>query len=218
MFARIAGRYDLLNRLMTLGQDQSWRRELLRGLKLSDGERLLDLGAGSGDIAFEALQQSRDLSVVACDFTPEMIAIGRKRPEADGIHWVLADAEHLPFKNESFDAIVSGFLLRNVSSVERTLSEQHRALRALGRLGALDTTPPQSAWTRPLLRFHLHRVIPMLGRLFAGDLEAYQYLPSSTESFLSAGALAEILKQQGFRSIGYVRRMFGTIAIHWAQK
>lgn len=218
MFARIAGRYDLLNRLMTFGQDHSWRRELLNGIHLSSAERLLDVGAGSGDLAVKALQQAHGLSVVACDFTPEMITIGRQRPAADGIDWVLADAENLPFKDETFDAVVSGFLLRNVSSVERTLSEQYRTLRARGRLGALDTTPPQSIWMRPLLRVHFHCVIPFLGRLFAGDREAYQYLPASTETFLTARSLAGKLKDQGFSGIGYVKRMFGTIAIHWAHK
>jgi demethylmenaquinone methyltransferase/2-methoxy-6-polyprenyl-1,4-benzoquinol methylase len=218
MFARIAQRYDLLNRLMTFGQDQSWRRELLRGVKLSAGDRLLDIGTGSGDIALEARRHSENLCIIACDFTPEMIAIGQDRPKADGIHWVLADAENLPFRQEAFDVIVSGFLLRNVTSVERTLAEQHRTLNREGRLGALDTTPPQSAWIRPLLRFHFHRVIPLLGKIFAGDHEAYQYLPSSTEAFLSAHALAKKMREQGFRGIGYVKRMLGTIAIHWAHK
>jgi demethylmenaquinone methyltransferase/2-methoxy-6-polyprenyl-1,4-benzoquinol methylase len=218
MFARIARRYDLLNRLMTFGQDRSWRRELLHGLDLKAGDRLLDIGTGSGDIAFEARRQLDDLKIVACDFTPEMLAVGRNRPEAHDIQWVLADAENLPFKAQVFDAVASGFLLRNVTSVDRALAEQHRALNEYGRLGALDTTPPQSAWMRPLLRFHFHRVIPLLGRLIAGDQEAYQYLPSSTEAFLTAGALARKLKAQGFRGIGYVKRMLGTIAIHWAQK
>lgn len=218
MFARIAGRYDLLNRLMTFGQDRVWRRELIRGARPRAGDRLLDIGAGSGDLAFEARRQIAGLSIVACDFTREMIDVGRARPESSDIQWVLADAENLPFREGTFDVVVSGFLLRNVTSLERALAEQHRALREHGRLAALDTTPPDSAWLKPFIRFHFHRVIPLLGRVLAGDLEAYQYLPSSTESFFPARALAEKMKEQGFQAVSYVTRMSGTIAIHWAQK
>lgn len=218
MFARIAERYDLLNRLMTFGQDRAWRRELIDGIKLSAGERLLDVGAGSGDLAFEALTRTPDISVIACDFTPEMIAVGRRRPGSGAIDWVLADAENLPFKAEVFDAVVSGFLLRNVTRLGRALMEQHRILKTDGRLAALDTTPPQSSWVGPLMRFHFYRVIPTLGRLFADDEEAYRYLPASTDAFIKAGELAGALKQLGFKRIVYVKRMLGAIALHWAQK
>jgi demethylmenaquinone methyltransferase/2-methoxy-6-polyprenyl-1,4-benzoquinol methylase len=218
MFARIANRYDMLNSLMTFGQDRSWRKELIEGVHLNSGERVLDIGTGSGDLAFEAMRQAEHLDVVACDFTPEMINVGRKRPEADGILWVLADAENLPFKDGTFDVVVSGFLLRNVSDVGIALAEQHRTLKERGRLGTLDTTPPQSALLRPLLRFQFYHVIPTLGRLFAGDVDAYIYLPTSTEAFLSASALAKKMKEKGFRGIGYVKRMLGAIALHWANK
>jgi demethylmenaquinone methyltransferase/2-methoxy-6-polyprenyl-1,4-benzoquinol methylase len=218
MFARISTKYVLLNRLMTLGQDRAWRQELIEGVKLNGRDRLLDVGTGSGDLALEARRKSESLSIVACDFTPEMIHVGRRRQDAGSIQWVLADAENLPFRANSFDAVVSGFLLRNVSSVDRTLAEQHRTLKEGGRFGALDTTPPQSTWLAPLIRFHFHRVIPFLGRVLAEDREAYQYLPNSTEAFLSAGTLAQKMKNQGFQGIGYVKRMLGTIAMHWAHK
>lgn len=218
MFARIAQRYDLLNRLMTLGQDRGWRKELIQGLNLHTGERLLDVGTGSGDLAYEARRQHPELTVIACDFTPEMIAVGRARPAGPEVSWVLADAENLPFQKQTFDAVVSGFLLRNVTDLDVALSEQRRVLKNRGWFGALDTTPPESAVLKPLLRFHFHRVIPFLGRWLAGDIEAYRYLPESTESFLPARALAKKIKQRGFKSIGYVKRMLGTIAIHWAQR
>jgi demethylmenaquinone methyltransferase/2-methoxy-6-polyprenyl-1,4-benzoquinol methylase len=218
MFARISRKYVLLNKLMTLGQDQAWRRELIEGVNLNGSDHLLDVGTGSGDLAFEAHRQSEGLNIVACDFTPEMIRVGRARPDADNVQWVLADVENLPFRENSFDAVVSGFLLRNVTSVDQALAEQHRTLKPGGRFGALDTTPPQASWLAPLIRFHFHRVIPLLGGVLAKDREAYQYLPDSTEAFLSAGTLAQKLKQQGFQGIGYVKRMLGTIAMHWAHK
>lgn len=218
MFARIASRYDLLNRLMTFGRDRAWRRELISGLGPYPGGRLLDVGAGSGDLAFEAVRQFPGLTVVACDFTAEMLAVGKTRPGAERILWVLADAEALPFKRQSFDAAVSGFLLRNVTDMTHALAEQARILNTKGCLAALDTTPLESAWLRSPLRFYMHRVIPWLGALLAGDRLAYQYLPESTDAFLTAEALAGMMEHIGLRGVRFVKRMFGAIALHWAYK
>lgn len=218
MFTRIATRYNLLNSLMTLGQDRSWRRETIRQLNLRPGDRLLDLGTGTGDLAFEALHQTNELRVVASDFTPRMINIGKVRPEGHRLMWVIADAHHLPFTDDAFNAIVSGFLLRNVTNLNAALREQVRILRYAGRIASLDTTPLSSGILRPLLEFFLQRVIPHLGSVFAGDPAAYRYLPETTERFLPAETLAERLKAAGFDGIQFIRLMFGTIAIHSAKK
>ncbi len=218
MFGRIAHRYDLLNRLMTVGQDVRWRKELIDHLELDDGSVVLDLGAGTGDIALEINRKHPEATVVASDFTPEMVLVGKQRPGGDQVSWVIADAMHLPFASQCAAAVTSGFLLRNVPDVPRTLQEQHRTLKAGGRVGSLDTSPPKKNWLRPILEFHLHKVIPFLGRLVAGDAEAYTYLPDSTEKFLSAEELAQQFEQTGFREVGFVRRMLGTIGIHWGKK
>lgn len=217
MFARIAHRYDLMNRLMTAGQDVSWRREVIHRAALPPHGRLLDLGAGTGDLAREALRQIPESQAVAADFTLAMMVVGKGR-SSSRLNWVAADALFLPFPNECFDAVVSGFLLRNVSDVPIALQEQHRVLKPGGRLVALDTTlPPQNLFT-PLIELHLHTIIPAMGRLIAGDAEAYRYLPASTEKFLSAESLAVRMQAAGFREVGFRRRMFGTVAIHWGNK
>ena len=215
MFGRIAPRYDLLNRLMTFGRDRAWRVQLVLRLDLPVSPRVLDLGAGTGDLVFEALKQRPAARAVAVDFTPEMMRIGQRRPGAERVRWVVADAAWLPFASAAFDAAVSGFLLRNVPEVDRVLTEERRVLHPGGRVASLDTTPPSRSRLRPFLTFHLHVVIPLLGRIFAGDSEAYTYLPQSTERFLEAGALAEWMSAAGFRDVSYVRRMLGTIALHW---
>lgn len=218
MFGRIAHRYDLVNRLMTFGRDSAWRREAVSKLAVNPGDTVLDLGAGTGDLAFEVLRQQPAAFVVASDFTAEMVWVGKQRRHGEKVAWVIADAMHLPFAGGCADAVVSGYLMRNVPDVDQTLREQLRTLKLDGRMSSLDTTPPGKSLLRPFLEFYLRRVIPMIGRLVAGDADAYTYLPNSTEHFLSAEALADRIRRAGFLQVGLVRRMFGTMAIHWGRK
>lgn len=217
VFARIAPRYDLMNRLMTAGQDVRWRREVIRRAVLKPGDRLLDLGAGTGDLAQEALRQCPGCCVIAADFTLEMMLAGRNRPGNSVRDWSAADALHLPFPDKTFDAVVSGFLLRNVVDLPLAFREQYRVLKLGGRWVALDTTRPRRNLLSPFIRFHMHHVIPRLGRLISGERDAYTYLPDSTEQFLPAEDLAARARHAGFREVGFARRMFGTVAIHWGR-
>ena len=214
MFTHIARRYDLMNRLMTAWQDVRWRGEVISRAALPASGRLLDLGAGTGDLARQALRQAPGSLPVAADFTLEMMRVGKTRPSL-GLEWAAADALCLPFSDESFDAVVSGFLLRNVSDILQALREQRRVLKPSGRMVALDTTQPPKNALAPLINLHLHTVIPTLGRLVAGDAEAYRYLPDSTENFLSAEGLAKLMQEAGFQGVGFRRLMLGTVAIHW---
>jgi demethylmenaquinone methyltransferase/2-methoxy-6-polyprenyl-1,4-benzoquinol methylase len=216
IFTRIAPRYDLMNRLMTGGQDLRWRREVIRRAALQPGNVLLDLGAGTGDLAREAQSQQPSAHIIAADFTLEMMRAGRKPGDTFG--WSSADALALPFGAESFDAVVSGFLMRNVVDSARALQEQFRVLKPGGRIVILDTTRPGRNLLSPFIWVHLHIIIPSLGTLLSGQRDAYTYLPDSTEAFLSAEELAERMKKAGFREIGFKRLMFGTIAMHWGQK
>ncbi len=218
MFARIARRYDLMNRLMTGGQDVGWRREVIRLAQPPPGGKLLDLGTGTGDMAFEALRRDAGLRAFGGDFTLEMMRVGQARPHGRRVRWAGTDALHLPFPDNTFDAVTSGYLMRNVIDVRRAWAEQYRVLKPGGRVVCLDTTPPPRNPLRPLIEFHLHVVIPALGRLVAGAPDAYTYLPDSTENFLAAEQLAEQMTKAGFKEIEFTRLMFGTMAIHWGRK
>lgn len=217
LFAHIARTYDCMNRLMTLGQDRRWRRDALHRASLAPGSRLLDLGCGTGEVARQALKLEPGLRVIAADITPEMMRLGRSRPETRGVRWVVADALRLPFGRGTFDAVISAFLLRNVAKLDLALDEQKRVLRPGGRVISLDTTPARG-WHGSLLRFYLRGVVPALAHLVTGNAPAYNYLAASTESFVPANHLADHLLQAGFQEVGFVRRTMGAVAIHWGRK
>lgn len=224
MFARISHRYDLMNRVMTGGQDILWRKEVIRRAKLPEGGRLLDLGAGTGDLVFESLRRQPGILAIAADFTTEMMQVGRQRLENDPtiskmvVQWLSADASDLPFESSSFHSVVSGFLLRNVIDVRRVLQEQVRVLKPGGVLVALDTTRPPRSILSPFFKLHLHLVIPTIGRVLSGQPDAYRYLPDTTENFLEAEQLARILQEVGLEGVGFRRLFFGAAAIHWGAK
>ncbi len=236
MFAGIAHRYDLLNRLMTGGQDVNWRREVVALCRLPASGRLLDIGTGTGDIAYEAKRTRRDAEVIGCDFTLEMMEVGRRKRSIRSsrslgggrtgrVEFVQGDGLHLPFADGYFDAVASGFLLRNVIDVDTCLAEQRRVTRPGGRIVCLETSPPPPTMLEPLLSFYMLKVIPVIGQLFSTGIgtegeafrprdSAYRYLPQSTVAFLQPEEMARQIERAGFRQVSYVRKMMGTIAIH----
>ena len=218
MFARIAGRYDLMNRLMTFGQDVRWRRLVIQEAQLPDGGKLLDIATGTGEIAQEGLRQQPDILAVGGDFVLEMMQVGRQNSDRRGIHWVAADTLTLPFPDEVFDAVTSGFLMRNVVDVPGAFREQARVTRPGGRIVVLESSPPKKNILRPFIRFHLNNIIPALGTIVTGEAEAYRYLPDSTQQFQEPESLAAIMRQAGLENVRYNLYMFGTIAIHVGQK
>lgn len=218
MFTRIAPRYDLMNRIMTAGQDILWRKKVIRRARIPGEGYVLDLGAGTGDLAVEAMRRHPGCIPVAADFTVEMMLRGRERPVTAGLSWAGADALQLPFPEDTFEAVISAFLLRNVGSVPDALREKWRVLKPGGWLVALDTTRPHPSRLTPLINLYLNTVIPRLGSWISGQAEAYRYLPASTAGFLTAEQLAFRMGEAGFSQVGFERTMFGTVAIHWGCK
>jgi demethylmenaquinone methyltransferase/2-methoxy-6-polyprenyl-1,4-benzoquinol methylase len=154
-------------------------------------------------------------NIIAADFTHEMMRVGKK---TSPLNFSTADALHLPFNDFSFDAVVSGFLMRNVIDLQKALEEQYRILKHGGRIVILDTTRPKKNILSPLIWLHMHFVIPTLGGLLTGSRDAYNYLPDTTEGFVTAEELGTRMAIAGFKKIEFQRFMFGTIAIHWGEK
>lgn len=218
MFDRIAARYNLMNRLMTFGQDMRWRRFVIKQAKLKAGDKLLDLATGTGDIAFEALRQVPGVQVVGGDFSLGMMHVGQHLPLGDKVGWSGADALNLPFPDNTFDAVTSGYLIRNVIDISRTFAEQLRVLKPGGRVVVLDTTPPPRNLLRPFIMIHMRYIIPLMGRLISGNPDAYRYLPESTQAFKTPDELATIMRSAGFQNVYYKRFMLNTQAVYWGEK
>ncbi len=228
VFTRIAHRYDLMNRIMTAGQDKRWRKLLIQQAQLSPKAKLLDIATGTGDIGFEALRQCPDLShVVGADFTLPMMHVGQERfkkaksktrpgRESPGgkLSWSAADTLHLPFPDNSFEAVVSGFLMRNVTSIPQALAEQRRVCQTGGRVLILEIPRPAGNLFGTLFRFYFHHMTPIVGGLISGQQDAYAYLPASADAFLRPDELKIEMEKVGLSEVGYTMLMFNTVALH----
>ena len=218
MFSAIAPRYDFLNRLLSAGRDRVWRREAINGAGLYAGGRMLDVCAGTADMALEAARQSPDVRIVGVDFSRPMIVLGRKKAVRAGfagrIGLAVASAESLPFSDGVFDAATVAFGLRNVSDRRQGLSEMHRVLKPGGRAVILEFSTPPGRLFRAIYLWYFHRVLPLIGRLVSGHHSAYSYLPSSVAEFPSPAELASRMKEIGFREVSWRLLTRGIVAIH----
>ncbi|TKB08024.1 bifunctional demethylmenaquinone methyltransferase/2-methoxy-6-polyprenyl-1,4-benzoquinol methylase UbiE [Desulforhopalus sp. IMCC35007] len=218
MFDDIAGRYDLMNRVMTLGQDQKWRRFVVARSGNPENGTTLDLASGTGDIADLMEQTYPGAKVLGADFSLNMLAEAKRRFTGRNINWLACDANTLPFASDTFDAVTFGYLLRNVDDALVVLREVHRVLKPGGKVVCLDTTPPEKNLLYPFVRLYFRFGIPVLGKMIADDEAAYAYLTGSTMDFYSATDLAELFTLAGFQDVQFKKFMFGTIGVHWGAK
>lgn len=218
MFTDIAPRYDLMNRLMTLGRDQVWRRTVVRLCNLPRGGRLLDVATGTGDIGYEALKQDVATRVVGMDLTREMMVRGRGKVAGLSFPFAEGDALALPFGDDVFDAATSGFMMRNVTDIRRAFQEQARVVRPGGRVICLEITLPNTPVFGALFRFYFFTIVPFVGGIITGQRSAYTYLPHSALKFPRPAGLASIMASAGLRDVRYRLAMFGTVAVHWGTK
>lgn len=214
LFARIAPRYELVNAVMSLGQVGLWRRLAAAEALLPDQGRILDVAAGGGGLTRALVRRWPGSPVVAVDFAREMVAEGRRRRLHVGIHWTEGDALRLPFPDGTFDAVVSSFMMRNVTDVRAALAEQSRVVQPGGRVVCLEMTWPRSPLLRPLFRLYFSGLVPVLGWLLTGCLDAYRYLPRSVEVFLSPEELTDTMRRVGFSAVRYRRLSLGTVTLH----
>ena len=208
MFDRIAPVYDAMNRVMTAGLDQRWRRATVREA-VRPGDRVLDACCGTGDLAVAARRAGAG-EVIGVDFSERMLE--RARRKAPEVEWIRADVLALPLNDASFDSAVVGFGVRNVEDLAAGLKELRRVLRPGGRLGILEITKPRG----PLAIFYklwFDRIVPLLGRVLPGGA-AYTYLPASVRRFPGPEELADLLRTCGFENVRFRRFAGGIVALH----
>jgi demethylmenaquinone methyltransferase/2-methoxy-6-polyprenyl-1,4-benzoquinol methylase len=218
MFDRIAGVYDVLNTVMTAGLHHQWRRRAVDLAGVSEGDRVLDVATGTGDLALEvASRLGAAGSVVGVDFSEPMLTLARTKASARGataaVSFEAANALALPFEDGSFDASTVGFGARNFDDLERGLREMARVVRPGGRVVVLEMTAPQRPPLSWFFRLWFDRIVPVLGR-FAGDSDAYSYLPNSVRRFPGPAELAATMSRAGMSEIRYVLTAGGIIALH----
>jgi demethylmenaquinone methyltransferase / 2-methoxy-6-polyprenyl-1,4-benzoquinol methylase len=208
MFDRIAPVYDAMNRVMTVGLDQRWRRATVRET-VRTGDHVLDACCGTGDLAVAA-HKAGAAGVVGLDFSERMLE--RARRKAPELEWVQGDVLALPFEDAHFESAVVGFGVRNVEDLEAALRELRRVLRPGGRLGILEITTPRGLLA-PFYKLRFDRIVPLLGRLLPGG-DAYTYLPASVRRFPGPEELADLLGKCGFEAVRFRLFAGGIVALH----
>jgi demethylmenaquinone methyltransferase/2-methoxy-6-polyprenyl-1,4-benzoquinol methylase len=225
MFGQIARRYDFFNHFLSLGFDYSWRKRAIqvlreRGQYWKNAPHILDIACGTGDLSFEALRQTPDAQITGVDLAEPMLELFRAKAEAKGVAAQIerGDVENLQFAADSFDGVTIGFGTRNFTDLLRAFQEIHRVLKPGGVFVNLELARPRVFPVKQMYRFYFDFLLPRLARMFAGDRSAYRYLPDSLRRFPDLEALADIMKQAGFRDVKWETRTTGIVAIHSAIK
>jgi len=216
LFGDIASRYDLINDLQSLGLHRIWKRKLVRLAGVAPGTRALDVCCGTGDIAF-ALRDS-GASVMGLDFSVPMLRVAQARAASPAPCFLQGDAQHLPFPDNTFDAVTVGYGLRNLASWQRGLEEMRRVAKPGGRVLVLDFGKPPNALWRALYFFYLRAGVPVFGRLFCKNAPAYAYIHESLQHYPAQQGVVEHMRQLGCREARVINLLGGAMSINAGTK
>jgi demethylmenaquinone methyltransferase/2-methoxy-6-polyprenyl-1,4-benzoquinol methylase len=218
VFTNVASKYDIMNDVMSVGIHRVWKDAMMDWLAPRDGQRLLDVAGGTGDVAFRFLTRAPGASATVLDMTESMLIEGQKRAEAaqmaDKLEWIVGDAMALPFEDNSFDRYTISFGIRNVTRIPQALSEAFRVLRPGGRLMVLEFSQIPNDGLQRLYDLYSFNVIPRMGQAIAGDRDSYQYLVESIRRFPDQETFAAMIRSAGFEQVSYRNLSMGIAALH----
>jgi demethylmenaquinone methyltransferase/2-methoxy-6-polyprenyl-1,4-benzoquinol methylase len=222
MFNAIAFRYDIMNRLISLGQDKRWRRKAISILKPQMPKTILDIATGTGDMAIKLHSMLTPCKVTGCDISEGMMEVARKKVTdlglSEKINFTAGDCIALPFPDNSFDAVTISFGIRNVEDIEKGLSEINRVLTPNGKLVILELSVPENKFYKFFYSIYTKLFIPTLGKLITGERSAYDYLRKSIAVVPQGKAMVELMNKVGMTDSNYTYMTFGACAIYSAKK
>ena len=220
MFDDISGRYDFLNHLLSLGIDLYWRRILVDRLSLEDGQNILDVATGTGDVGF-AILKHHNVKIIGLDYSYNMVHHAQKKAIAKGkpnkFTFVQGDGENLPFEDNSFDALTISYGFRNIGHFEQAMAEFNRVLKPGGICAVLEFQEPRSKIFGKIYQFYFKYILPRIGAFFARS-DAYRYLPESVQNFLTREEMLELMQSKGFSNQKLEDLTFGVTSLFTAKK
>lgn len=222
MFDNISGNYDGLNRVISMGTDVSWRKKVVQTVASTNPDTILDIATGTGDLAIQMAEQTGASEIIGLDLSEGMLREGRKKITKKSldqkIEMVQGDSEDLPFENDHFDAITVAFGVRNFENLEKGLTEIQRVLKPGGIFVVLETSVPTKFPFKQGYQFYSNAILPLIGRVFSKDKDAYSYLSKSAANFPYGAAFNNILMKTGFIDIKDLPQTFGVASIYIASK
>ncbi|NLN33699.1 MAG: bifunctional demethylmenaquinone methyltransferase/2-methoxy-6-polyprenyl-1,4-benzoquinol methylase UbiE [Flavobacteriaceae bacterium] len=221
MFDNISGKYDLLNRILSMGIDVSWRKKVVKSVKKEKPKSILDIATGTGDLAI-AMAKATDAKITGFDLSAGMLEVGKVKVKdenlQDQIEMIQGDAENMPFEDNSFDAITVSFGVRNFENLEKGLNEIYRVLKPGGKLIILEFSQPESFPMKQLYGFYSRSILPRIGKKISKDQSAYTYLPDSVQAFPYGNEMKKILKKSNFVNPYDKKLTFGIASIYESKK
>lgn len=222
VFSRIVSRYDLLNHVLSMGRDLFWRKAAASRINLFDSKRILDIAAGTGDMAISLAAENPGARVTGIDFTMPMLQRADEKMVSsefkNRINFICGDALSLPFPDQSFDSATMAFGIRNIPHRGKALEEMHRVLVPGGKAIILELTFPRWSFVRKFYSTYLNRLIPKIGGMISGQTLAYQYLADSIMDFPSPEEFKDMMARAGFDRTGFIKYTFGVCVLHWGIK
>lgn len=222
MFNNISERYDFLNRFLSVGIDVLWRKIALEALKQDKPKKILDIATGTADFALEAHRQFPDSQIIGVDISAGMLEKGKekiKRKNLDSkIELLLGDSERLLFEDNTFDAVIVAFGVRNFENLEKGLADMLRVLKPNGKAVILEFSKPQKAPVKQIYNFYFKNILPNIGKMVSKDARAYSYLPESVQVFPEGKTFTDILEKIGFKNVSCKALSFGISSVYVGSK